>query len=87
MHPGRAKPRREEVTVPFSLRACTPTLVFHGGADALVPLRTSQLLSGSRPDLVRCVAVPGATHGRVWNLDPDRYEEITREFLESVASG
>lgn len=64
-----------------------PTLVFHGGADTLVPLRTSQLLARYRPDLVRCVEVPGATHGRVWNLDPDRYEEITREFLESVASG
>ena len=64
-----------------------PTLVFHGGADTLVPLQTSQLLARSRPDLVRCVEVPGATHGRAWNLDPHRYEEITREFLESVASG
>ena len=64
-----------------------PTLILHSGADTLVPLRTSQLLATSRPDLVRCVTVPGATHGRAWNLDPHRYEEITREFLESVASG
>lgn len=64
-----------------------PTLVFHGDEDTLVPLRTSHLLARSRPDLVRCVEVPGATHGRAWNMDPDRYEEITREFLESVASG
>ena len=64
-----------------------PTLVFHGGADTLVPLRTSQLLARSRPDLVRCVEVPGATHGRAWNLDPDRYERTAREFLESTASG
>lgn len=64
-----------------------PTLIFHGGADALVPLRTSRLLARSRPELVQCVEIPGATHGRSWNLDPHRYEEITREFLESVASG
>ena len=64
-----------------------PTLVFHGSADTLVPLRTSQLLARSRPDLVRCATFPGASHGRAWNLDPDRYKEITREFLESVASG
>lgn len=64
-----------------------PTLIFHGGRDTLVPLRTSRRLARSRPDLVRCVEVPGATHGRTWNMDPHRYEEITREFLESVASG
>ena len=63
-----------------------PTLVFHGGADTLVPLRTSQLLARSRPDVVQCVAIPGASHGRAWNLDPDRYERIAREFLESVSS-
>lgn len=62
-----------------------PTLVFHGGADSLVPLQTSQTLASSRPDLVRCVAVSGATHGRAWNLDPDRYEQVAREFLERVA--
>ena len=64
-----------------------PTLVFHGGADTLVPLRTSRRLARSRPDLVRCVEVPGATHGRAWNMDPHRYEEIAREFLESVVGG
>ena len=62
-----------------------PALVFHGVADPLVPLRTSQLLASSCPDLVRCVAVPGATHGRAWNLDRDRYERVAREFLERVA--
>ena len=65
----------------------TPTLIFHGGADTLVPLRTSRLLASSRPDLVRCVTIPGATHGRTWNLDPDRYQRVAREFLESIASG
>ncbi len=62
-----------------------PTLVFHGGEDTLVPLRTSQLLANSRSDLVRCVTVPGASHGRAWNLDRDRYERVAREFLERVA--
>ena len=63
-----------------------PTLIFHGGADTLVPLRTSQLLARSRPDLVRFETFPGATHGRSWNLDPNRYERIAREFLESTAT-
>ena len=64
-----------------------PTLIFHGGADTLVPLRTSQTLARARPDLVECVTIPAATHGRAWNLDPDRYERTAREFLESTASG
>ena len=63
-----------------------PTLVFHGGVDSLVPLRTSHLLARSRPDLVRCETFPGASHGRAWNLDPDRYERVAREFLKTVSS-
>ncbi len=63
-----------------------PTLIFHGGGDSLVPLRTSQLLMSSCPDLVQCMTVPGATHGRAWNLDPDRYEQVSREFLKTVSS-
>ena len=63
-----------------------PTLVFHGDADILVPLRTSRLLAKSRPDLVQCETVPGATHGRSWNLDPDRYERVAREFLKSITN-
>ena len=63
-----------------------PTLIFHSGADTLVPLRTSQQLARSRPDLVQCVTVPGATHGRAWNVDPDRYERVAREFLKTVSS-
>ena len=62
-----------------------PTLVFHGGEDTLIPLRTSQLLARSHPDLVRCETFTGASHGRAWNLDRDRYERVAREFLERVA--
>ena len=61
-----------------------PTLVFHGGADTLVPLRTSQLLARSRPELVECVTVPGDTHGRTWSMDPDRYDRVSWKFLASV---
>ena len=61
-----------------------PTLVFHGGVHTLVPLRTSELLARPRPDLVRCVAIPGARHGRDWNLDPDPYERTARKFLETL---
>ena len=63
------------------------TLIFHGGADTLVPLRTSRLLARSRLDLVRCVTIPGATHGRAWNLDPAVYEKSARDFLERVVGG
>ncbi len=62
----------------------TPILLFHGEADTVVPIETSEALAQARPDIVTFHRVPEATHVRSWNLDPGRYETAVREFLNTV---
>ena len=61
-----------------------PMLVFHGDADELVPVGVSDALAAARADLVTYERVPGAQHVRSWNVDPARYEEAVRAFLQRV---
>jgi uncharacterized protein len=62
-----------------------PILLFHGTADAAVPIATSQTLTAARPELVRFVPVSGAGHVGSWNVDPDGYSQVVGEFLGMVA--
>ena len=71
--------RADQLTVPL--------LLFHGEADRIVPVKTSDALARARPDIVRYVRVAGATHLRSWNMDPERYERAVKDFLRDVASG
>ena len=61
-----------------------PILLFHGDADAVVPVGTSDSLAQARPDVVDYHRVPDATHVRSWNMNPEKYEAVIREFLETV---
>ena len=61
-----------------------PILLFHGDADDIVPLETSDALAESRRDIVRYIAVPGARHVRSWNTDSAAYEAAVREFLRDL---
>jgi uncharacterized protein len=61
-----------------------PILLFHGDADRLVHVRTSDALARMRPDIVTYVRVPGATHARSWNMDPDGFETALADFLSRV---
>jgi alpha-beta hydrolase superfamily lysophospholipase len=58
-----------------------PILLFHGDADTVVPVETSDALAHARPDLVTYHRVPEATHARSWNIDPEKYEAAVRKFL------
>lgn len=62
----------------------TPVLLFHGTADATVPVATSEALAAARPDLVTFVPIPGAAHVQSWNADPARYEREVTAFLARV---
>ena len=63
----------------------TPILLFHGDADTVVPVETSDALAQARPDVVSYHRVPDATHARSWNINPERYEATVREFLAGLA--
>jgi len=58
-----------------------PILLFHGDADDMVPIKTSEALARARPDIVTYLRVEGAGHARSWNTDPSAYEAAVRDFL------
>ena len=57
----------------------------HAGARFIPQHASGPFRVGDCPLLRFRVTVPGASHGRAWNLDRDRYERVAREFLERVA--
>jgi uncharacterized protein len=61
-----------------------PILLFHGAADEVVPVGTSEDLAGSLPDRVTFVEVPEADHVQAWNVAPHLYEQRLRSFLVEV---
>ena len=61
-----------------------PLLLFHGEADRLVSIRSSEALAKARPDIVTFIPVAGATHVRSWNMNPAKYDEEVRDFLVRV---
>jgi len=61
-----------------------PTLVFHGTADARVPVASSDRLAEREPDRVRLVRLDGVAHVEAWNHDPAAYEDALRRFLSEV---
>jgi alpha-beta hydrolase superfamily lysophospholipase len=64
-----------------------PVLLFHGDADEVVPLASSEAFAEAADEIVRLEVVSGAGHGAAWNADPDRYDAATGGFLAEVAGG
>ncbi len=62
----------------------TPILLFHGAADDLVPVATSDELAAMRPDLVTYQRVDSARHLESWNVDPTGYERALTDFLAGL---
>ena len=63
-----------------------PALLFHGTADAVVPISGSRRLAARVPHLIELVETENAGHVMSWNADPDRYEAILEEFLGRVVA-
>jgi fermentation-respiration switch protein FrsA (DUF1100 family) len=63
-----------------------PILLFHGDKDERSPVWTSDAFAENRSDIVTYVRVPGASHVRSWNMDPEAYTGHVRDFLTGVES-
>jgi alpha-beta hydrolase superfamily lysophospholipase len=64
-----------------------PILLFHGDADAEIPVASSDAFAAALPELVRYERFAGAGHGACWNADPARYEAALAAFMDEVAAG
>jgi uncharacterized protein len=58
-----------------------PTLLIHSLDDEFVPAGPSISLAAKRPDLVRFEPWPEGRHTKEWNVDPERWDAVVREFL------
>jgi fermentation-respiration switch protein FrsA (DUF1100 family) len=58
-----------------------PILLFHGDADRVVPVSTSEALAKARPDLVTFRKMAGVDHVQSWNADRELYALQVKEFL------
>jgi hypothetical protein len=62
-----------------------PILLFHGKADHLVPISSSDRFARELPGWVTYYRVPRAGHTEGWNIDPGLYEQRLDAFLARVA--
>jgi uncharacterized protein len=58
-----------------------PTLVFHGTADATVPIEVSRALADARPQLVELIEVVDADHVATRAANPAAYDQRILAFL------
>ncbi len=59
----------------------TPMLLIHSRDDEFVPVESSRALAAARPDLIRYEEWEHARHCKEWNVDPERWERVVREFI------
>ncbi|EWT01918.1 hypothetical protein N865_12810 [Intrasporangium oryzae NRRL B-24470] len=59
-----------------------PMLVIHSDGDDFVPIGPAAALAARRPDLVHLERWSVARHCREWNVDPERWEGVLRDFLD-----
>ncbi|AWB86492.1 alpha/beta hydrolase family protein [Mycetocola zhujimingii] len=65
--------RADELTIPM--------LVLHSDDDGFVPADGARRLAEKRSDLATFVPFSTARHTKLWNFDPDRWNQSIREWL------
>lgn len=68
----------------FASQLRVPTLVHCSPHDTFVPEGPARELAALRPDLVTLHRSPRGEHVRIWNVEPERWDEITRAFLDRI---
>jgi alpha-beta hydrolase superfamily lysophospholipase len=63
----------------------TPTLLFHGAADIMVPIAESDTFAQASHERVTYQQVNSADHTQAWNVDPQAYEDALTSFLTRVS--
>jgi pimeloyl-ACP methyl ester carboxylesterase len=72
-------------TVADSGSVRTPTLLFYGTQDGLVPQSVFRsFIHHARPGTLTAVRIPKAGHTEPWNVQPQRYDTALRSFLTRV---
>jgi pimeloyl-ACP methyl ester carboxylesterase len=61
-----------------------PILLFHGSADKVVPIASSEAFARELPRWVTFYRVPQAGHVQSWNIDPGVYEARVAAFLRRL---
>jgi pimeloyl-ACP methyl ester carboxylesterase len=62
----------------------TRILLLHSDDDGYVPSVSSRKLAELRPDIVTFVPFSIARHTKLWNYDPERWNEAIRAWLHEA---
>lgn len=71
--------------LPQAAQRTTPTLLYHGTADSMVPVVSSDKLAQARPDVVIYERIDGAEHTQSWNTNHKSYEGALTSFLTRIS--
>ena len=61
-----------------------PVLLIHGEDDDFVPPEMSAEIMSYNPTIMERHTFPGASHGISFVIDPERYENLVKDFVERI---
>jgi alpha-beta hydrolase superfamily lysophospholipase len=62
-----------------------PVLLMHSDDDRFVPPVASRALAQARPDIVTYIPFQTARHTKLWNFDPERWNQAVGDWLTALA--